>query len=254
MGIIYKVTNRINGMIYIGQRKTTPERFLTSWYYGGGKYISLALERYGKENFSKDILDEHQCQDQLDQKEKYWIDFYGSLCPNGYNIANGAWGGNNGGQNKGKHWSSETRAKISATLKRKYASGELLPAMLGKKHSEEAHEKIKQKRKIQIISQEAREKATKTRLATYAVRGYGQSEESRRKIGLGNSVALKRYYANGGKHSRIAPREIRTCICGCGYSFECKVRSKRKYYKANHRQVSKRESGTNAYTGQPIRS
>ncbi len=182
-------------MIYIGQRKAAPEKFLNSWYYGSGKYILLALEKYGKENFSKDVLEEYQDQGLLDRREKYWIGFYGSRYPGGYNIADGAWGGNSGGQNKGKHWSSETKKKISESLKRGYASGKILSPMKGKKHSEEARQKIKQKRKNQIITKEAVEKAAHTKMATIAARGYYHSEEAKRKISTKKRAFMLDYYA-----------------------------------------------------------
>lgn len=237
MGIIYKVTNRIDGKIYIGQRKATSEEFLESDYYGSGKYVQLALAKHGRSNFSREVIDEAQSKEDLDQKERYWISFYKSRYPGGYNIAEGGWGGDNGGQNRGRKWSEETRRKTSNTLKRKYASGELLPTMLGKKHTDSARVKIKKRRSTQVISDASYARAVQTRRKRTLEQGYYHTEETKKSIGSKNSIHMRNYYANGGVHPRYVQRETRLCLCGCGESFVCKVTSNRKYSKSWHTNV-----------------
>lgn len=54
MGYIYKITNKLNGKYYIGSSKYLPNE---NWsYYGSGKAINIAINKYGKHNFSKEIL------------------------------------------------------------------------------------------------------------------------------------------------------------------------------------------------------
>lgn len=55
--LIYKITNNINGKIYIGRHKT--DRVDDS-YFGSGVALNRAIKKYGKSNFTKEIL--HYCE------------------------------------------------------------------------------------------------------------------------------------------------------------------------------------------------
>jgi len=87
--IIYKITNQVNSKIYIGQDKHNNPNYL-----GSGKILHLAFKKYGTENFIKEIIEECESKEQLDERERYWINFYVSTDRNiGYNIALGGDGG-----------------------------------------------------------------------------------------------------------------------------------------------------------------
>lgn len=105
---IYKTTNKINGMIYIGKHNGK-----TNSYLGSGKWLERAIKKYGKNNFTRDIL-ENDIDNliTLNEREIFWISFYESTNPAiGYNITKGGDGG------LGNIVSEETRQKISEATK-----------------------------------------------------------------------------------------------------------------------------------------
>lgn len=74
-GVIYKVTNIINGKIYIGQ--TTKTVKLRRAYHLSARhtkkyYFYNALNKHGYENFIWEEIDTAETRDEIDQKEKYW--------------------------------------------------------------------------------------------------------------------------------------------------------------------------------------
>ena len=84
---IYKIENKINHKIYIGQSVNPAKRFTA--HCNTNKYTSLitnAIKKYGKENFTLDILGWYE---DYNEKEKYYIKQYRSLAPYGYNILEG---------------------------------------------------------------------------------------------------------------------------------------------------------------------
>lgn len=93
-GFVYITTNHINGKKYIGQKKYDKQG---KWkeYLGSGIILSKAIQKYGKENFSKQIIEECVSKQYLNEREKYWIKFYNATeNENFYNIADGGDGGN----------------------------------------------------------------------------------------------------------------------------------------------------------------
>ena len=98
IGFIYKITNKISGKIYIGQKSSKDFRNQFQKYWGSGIVIKEAIKKYGKENFDKEIIYEAFSIEELNRKEIYYIDFYKSLTPSGYNISEGG----NGFMNRGK--------------------------------------------------------------------------------------------------------------------------------------------------------
>ena len=48
--------------------------------------ISCAIQEYGKDNFDFSVLEEYS-QEQLNDREQYWIQYFNTIVPNGYNVA-----------------------------------------------------------------------------------------------------------------------------------------------------------------------
>lgn len=99
MGVIYKLTNNLNGKIYVGQttdlkRRMKEYRFKSRHIEGRSKYnIMKQIHDVGFDNFSVDVLEE--CDDsELNDKEIYWISKLNSRNPDvGYNSKTGGKGG-----------------------------------------------------------------------------------------------------------------------------------------------------------------
>lgn len=87
---IYKTTCLVNGKIYIGQ--TIKKLCKSSRYLGSGVRLCLAIKKYGKHNFTKEILKENiPNQRLLDAWEQVYIKKYNSTNPIiGYNLLKGA--------------------------------------------------------------------------------------------------------------------------------------------------------------------
>lgn len=84
---IYCITNNINGKQYVGLTTRTVNE--SKSYYGSGIHIKRAIKKYGKVNFSKDILEEITDEDKLSTCEQYWITELNTISPNGYNLTDG---------------------------------------------------------------------------------------------------------------------------------------------------------------------
>lgn len=97
---IYKITNKINNKIYIGQvyNKTIQNRFnrhIGEANINSKSYIGRAIAKYGKENFIVEEIDKANSLEELNNKEIYWIKYYNSTDHNiGYNLTPGGDGGN----------------------------------------------------------------------------------------------------------------------------------------------------------------
>jgi hypothetical protein len=92
---IYKTTNLINNKIYIGLSTKTVEE--STNYYGSGVILNRSIDKNGKDNFKKEILENNiDDVDLLYEREIYWIAYYNSTNHSiGYNIGSGGGGGNN---------------------------------------------------------------------------------------------------------------------------------------------------------------
>ena len=124
---IYIIKNSVNEKVYIGQSKNAAERWLSHIY--NAKYeaktnnevqiIHKAMAKYGVDKFHYEIL-EYQIEN-YDEREIYWINYYNSRVPNGYNVAIGGKGAGCGTEHPSSIFDKDTLLKciseISSTTK-----------------------------------------------------------------------------------------------------------------------------------------
>jgi group I intron endonuclease len=124
--IIYKTTNLITGKFYIGKDKYNNPNYL-----GSGVKLKDAIKKYGLQNFKKEIVEYCESYDYMNEREKFWIEYYQSINPTvGYNISTGGDGGDNFTNHLNKE---EYRNKLSRA-------------------SSITNKKLEQKRKIDTIN------------------------------------------------------------------------------------------------------
>lgn len=152
---IYCTTNIITGKKYVGL--CTKDKHNSSNYYGSGTLFTKSFNKYGKENFIKEILEENLSYDTIFEREIYWISKINSKYPNGYNLCDGGKGGLNP--------SDITRQRLSDSHK-------------GKKLTEEQKRKIGEKSKNRKHTQESKAKLSKSHT------GKKLSVETKMKIGI----------------------------------------------------------------------
>lgn len=127
--LIYKITNLINGKIYVGkdvQRQAS--------YYCSGVAINNAIKKYGRHNFIREVLEDNiETKEILSIREKYWIERLSSNIKDiGYNLTIGGEGGDT-------YTNNPNIDKIKERFK-----GKGNP-MFGKHHTEESKDKIRKK-------------------------------------------------------------------------------------------------------------
>lgn len=185
--IIYKITNLINGKCYIGQTtKSLEQRFKEHCSnHSNCRAIKSALRKYGAENFKIETIVECSSIEELNEKEEYYIQFFNSLVPNGYNLTKG-------GLNH--EFTEETKRILSERGK-----GENNP-FYGKKHSKETIEYL---RKLSTGKKQSKETKLKMSLSRIGEKNhfYGKKHNEKTKKIL--SETRKKYV--GVKHPRAKP-------------------------------------------------
>ena len=83
---VYQITNLVNGKIYVGKHKCVDPY---DRYLGGGSIIERAVEKYGRENFRKDILHFCESEDIAFDKEEEIVDEEFVLREDTYNLVLG---------------------------------------------------------------------------------------------------------------------------------------------------------------------
>lgn len=104
---LYKITNLVNGKMYIGQHVTNN---LDDGYMGSGKIIKYAVKKYGVENFKKEWIGFYEDLDELNYMERVYVDQTWVDRSDTYNLILG-------GQSKGRRIPDRVKSKISINTK-----------------------------------------------------------------------------------------------------------------------------------------
>ena len=115
---IYKITNKINNKIYIGQTTKTialrwQRHYTDALNNRTNTKFARAIRKYGKDNFIIEEIDIAQNKEELNQKEIYWINYYNSILE-GYNSVDGG-GDSNTYKYKTEKEMKEIKEKIRHT-------------------------------------------------------------------------------------------------------------------------------------------
>lgn len=145
MHTIYKITNKITGLMYIGRSgRCIHQRMREHIRYSKTKnsYLYNSIRKYGSENFIIEIIDSASA-DIICDREREWIIKLNTIQPNGMNEHAGGRGGV-------LHASSELRQRLSNSKKRYYEQN--IHHGKGKPLTEEHKQKISMGHKRFLMS------------------------------------------------------------------------------------------------------
>ena len=147
---IYIISNKINDKKYIGSTTKNPEIRWKSHINGKSKCkaINAAIKLYGVKNFTFEVIYNTKDFSELEKAEIYFIKEYNTFGENGYNLTMGGRGPN------------------------------------GYAHTPESKKLIKEKRKLQIMSDNFRKKASEHGKKGSEAYKKRYSEETRNKISI----------------------------------------------------------------------
>lgn len=210
--LIYKITNKLNGKIYIGQHQTEDPN---DGYMGSGTNIKRAIKKYGLENFSRDILYFCTDWDTMNNMEEVLVDEAFIARDDTYNLQTGGKQGFPGEETRrklsfshlGKSLSKESIEKRSAKIRGTHRSEETR-RKIGEKNRHhrrtiEEKKRLSEAAKKQWESEDFRKRYSEQRKGNFhlseehnrKLQSASHSEETNRK--RVESIRGKRHYNNG---------------------------------------------------------
>ena len=170
---IYIIRNTINNKVYVGQSKRLKQRYYDHIIsIKKGKHhndiLQKSFNKYGFDNFEYNIIEEVLDENMLNEREKYWIDFYGGINSDKvYNlkdpllnehsdyVRNKISKANSGENNPnfGNKWTDEMKQELSNSRK-----GITLEERMGKEKADLTKEKMRQSQTGRVHPEEVKEK------------------------------------------------------------------------------------------------
>lgn len=172
---LYKITNKINNKIYIGVHSTEN---LDDGYMGSGKLLKRAQDKYGIENFSKEILEYFDDKESMLEAEKNIVTEEFLNRPDVYNLKLGGEGGWDHINNY--PMTDQQRELISLGVKKAHSNGKLKGwssnglmknGFAGKTHSQEAKRKIAKANEAKVSADERKRRIEISKLYDFSKRG-----------------------------------------------------------------------------------
>jgi len=190
---VYLITNIENKKQYVGITKfSLEERF--SQHIKIGFLLTEAIQKYGHQKFSIELIEEVESAERVYELEQYYIKQYDTKVPNGYNLTDG------GDGIFGWEASEEYRQECSERVKQLHKEKKV--GMYGKTHSEETKKKMSISAKGnknclgRNLSEESKQKIREKHIGKFV------SEETKKKISQNHhDISGKNNPMFGKKHS-----------------------------------------------------
>jgi hypothetical protein len=173
---VYKITNLVNGKIYIGMHQTND---IDDGYMGSGKQLKRAIKKYGVDNFRKEIIHDFDNIDDMQDAERNLVTTEFVNRSDTYNLIEGGgakenveyvnrrglnlYGMNGKTPNikdnfsrgrktlaenrKDEEWFSAFKIKMSVAMRQLYENG-YQNHFKGRKHTDETKKKISEKNAV----------------------------------------------------------------------------------------------------------
>lgn len=227
--VIYKIINLVNDKFYVGSTTNQKVRFRQHRKLLRGdrhhcKHLQAAWNKYGEEKFVFRVVEALLDGDDLLVAENRWLSVHVGQ-PYCYNVganAEAPWRGVYGADNPkfGRSVPPEQKAQISKTLKEFYAADYFNHPRVGKTHTEETKEKIRQ---AKLASPQTpwlgKERSDETKAKIGAAQrgkpktpGRKVSEEGRAKIQANIEAGRSHKHWTGRKHTEEARAKMSKAV------------------------------------------
>jgi len=208
-GLIYKITNLVNDKCYVGQTIQTLKKrkrgHIQYFLKQRNDYLApiyLAFKKYGLDNFKWEVLEENiplKGKNNLNEREKFWGNYYNALSPNGYSLILGN-GNENGYSDELRKMRSIQNIGNKNCLGCKHSEEWKREASIRNKEYYQTHVHPTKGKKLNLTKEQKKNRREKIRIYYEThdspLKGKPFSEEHKNKIAISKSNPLKCYDLN----------------------------------------------------------